>query len=122
MTHCYVMPGPEHTDLAARRARRLRNSLTVSEARLWPHLKNQATGARFRRQVPIGVWIVDFASLRPKIVIEVDDSSHEWRDETARTNYLESRGFVVLRFSNREVAQELDGVLEMIEQTISDLS
>ena len=79
-------------------------------------------GARFRRQIPIGVWIVDFASLRPKIVIEVDDSSHEWRDETARTHYLESRGFVVLRFSNREVAQELDGVLEMIEQTISDLS
>ena len=122
MTHCYVMPRPEHTDLAARRARRLRNSLTVSEARLWPHLKNQATGARFRRQVPIGVWIVDFASLQPKIVIEVDDSSHQWRDETVRTNYLESRGFVVLRFSNRQIAQELDDVVEIITLTVSDLS
>ena len=68
------------------------------------------------------MWIVDFASLQPKIVIEVDDSSHEWRDETARTNYLESRGFVVLRFSNRQVAQELDRVVEIITQTVSDLS
>jgi very-short-patch-repair endonuclease len=67
------------------------------------------------------VWIVDFASLRPRIVIEVDDSSHEWRDETARTSYLESRGFFMLRFSNREVAQELDRVVEIITQTVSDL-
>ncbi len=121
VTHCVVMARPEHTDLAAQRARRLRNSLTISEARLWPHLKNRATGARFRRQVPIGKWIVDFASLQPKIVIEADDSSHIWRDETARTKYLEAHGFVVLRFSNREIAQELDGVLEMIEQTVGDL-
>ena len=117
-----IMTRPEHTNLAAERARRLRNSLTVSEARLWECLKNRATGARFRRQVPIGVWIADFASLRPRIVIEVDDSSHIWRDETVRTNYIESRGFVVLRFSNREIAQELDGVIEIIRDTVRRLS
>ncbi|MDH5373575.1 MAG: endonuclease domain-containing protein [Acidimicrobiia bacterium] len=116
------MARPTHTDLAGIRARRLRNELTISEARLWPQLRKRATGARFRRQVPIGLWIVDFASLKPKIVVEVDDPSHYWRDEEKRTRDLEGLGFVVLRFSNREVAMELGGVVEIIARTVEESS
>jgi len=72
--------------------------------------------------VPIGVWIVDFASLLPKIVVEIDDPSHYWRDEEVRTRYLESQGFTVLRFSNREVTTELEGVVEIITLTARELA
>ena len=108
------MPRPKHTRLARTRARDLRNDLTISEARLWSGIKNRATGARFRRQVPIGPWIADFACLELKIVVEVDDSSHYWRDETDRTEYLESRDFGILRFSNHEIAAHLDFAIQAV--------
>ena len=108
------MPRPKHTRLARTRARELRNDLTISEARLWSGIKNKATDARFRRQVPIGLWIADFACLELKIVVEVDDSSHYWRDETDRTAYLESRGFGILRFSNHEIAAHLDLAIQAV--------
>ena len=108
------MTRPRHTELAGQRARNLRNGLTISEARLWSALKSRGAGARFRRQVPIGRWIADFASLRPRLVIEVDDLSHEWKEEQERTAYLESVGFAVLRFDNEEVAKDLEAVVNTI--------
>jgi very-short-patch-repair endonuclease len=81
--------------------------MTVSEARLWRAIRSKSTGARFRRQVPIGHWIADFACVAPKLIVEVDDTSHEYRDESDRTAYFESRGFAVLRFTNKQIAQEL---------------
>jgi very-short-patch-repair endonuclease len=107
--------------LAASRARDLRRHLTISEARLWGGLKNGATGARFRRQVPCGVWIADFASLYPRLVIEVDDTSHDFRDETLRTEYFESLGFAVLRFSNKQVALEFPEVVSTITAWVACL-
>ena len=98
------MTRPRHSRLAAQCARDLRNDQTVSEANLWSSIRKQQLGVRFRRQVPIGPWIVDFACLDPKIVIEVDDSSHYWKDEQARTAYIESQGFTTLRLDNKEVA------------------
>ena len=100
------MPRPDHSSLAGRRARELRNGLTISEARLWRAIKRKQTGVRFRRQVPIGHWIADFACLDPKLVVEVDDISHEFRDESERTSYFQALGFVVLRFTNRQIALE----------------
>ena len=102
------MPRPPHTYLAARRAHRLRNELTISEAALWAGISRRQAGARFRRQVPIGEWIADFACLDPKLVIEVDDDSHDWRDETVRTAYIEAQGFRILRFDNAELAESSD--------------
>jgi len=81
-------------------------------------MKGGALGARFRRQVPIGPWIVDFASLAPRLVVEVDDPSHEYRDESYRTDYLTDVGFVVLRFTNRDVALEADAALRTIAHWI----
>ena len=95
--------------------------MTLAEKSLWMALRRQQTGAKFRRQVPIGYWIADFASLDPKIVIEVDDTSHDWKDEAARTAYFEALGFLVLRFTNREVAFEHDGVVALIESAVTTL-
>jgi len=89
--------------------------MTISEARLWSGLKGRSAGARFRRQVPIGFWIADFASLDPRLVIEVEDTSHEFRDESMRTNYFIEQGFAVLRFTNKRVAQNLREVIGTIE-------
>jgi very-short-patch-repair endonuclease len=106
---------PEHTDMAQVRGKSLRRELTVSEARVWGAIKGRRLGVRFRRQVPMGPWIVDFACLDPRLVIEVDDESHHWKDERARTRYLVGEGFAVVRFWNEEVAREFDGVVETIK-------
>ncbi len=115
------MPRPGHTNLAATRARDLRKEMTVSEARVWQVLKGRQCGARFRRQVPIGCWIVDFASLRPRLVLEIDDQSHDWRDETERIEYIEARGFPILRLTNEYVAKDLGAVQRTISYWVADL-
>ena len=95
--------------------------MTPSEARLWSGISRKATGARFRRQVPIGRWIVDFASYDPRLVIEVDDTSHYWRDETERTEYLKSLGFTLLRFDNREIAMGINEAIATVATWVADL-
>ncbi len=77
--------------------------MTRYEAIVWQTIKTKKCGARFRRQVPIGPYIVDFASFDPKLVIEIDDNSHQHRDETHRTKTIESQGFAILRFWNDEI-------------------
>jgi very-short-patch-repair endonuclease len=89
--------------------------MTISEARLWVAIRGSLVGARFRRQVPIGYWAADFASLNPRLVIEVDDTSHAFRDESIRTGYFALQGFPVLRFNNKRIAQELPEVVATIE-------
>jgi very-short-patch-repair endonuclease len=100
-------------------ARRLRSNATLAESRLWKELRQLPTyGTHFRRQVPLGSYVVDFACLRAKLVIEVDGSQHgqegEMRRDAARTQWLESVGYRVLRFWNSEVSGNLSGVLERI--------
>jgi very-short-patch-repair endonuclease len=115
------MHRPHHDRLAHVRARVHRRQLTISEARLWSGIKSGATGARFRRQVPIGKWIADFASLTPKLVVEVDDPSHDLRDETARTLDIETAGFAILRFTNHEIATEVHAAISTIEYWVEFL-
>jgi very-short-patch-repair endonuclease len=115
------MARPRHTLLAAERARRLRREMTISEAHLWDRLKGGACGARFRRQVAIGIWIADFACLDPKLVIEVDDPSHEYRDEEERTRFFENEGFVIFRCTNKEVARDIGDVLGAITYWIEEI-
>jgi BirA family biotin operon repressor/biotin-[acetyl-CoA-carboxylase] ligase len=95
--------------------------MTVSEAALWMGIRRGSTGARFRRQVPIGYWIVDFASFDPKIVIEVDDASHDYRYERARTAYIELQGFTMLRFDNAAVRDDADAIVRFISQEVTRL-
>jgi very-short-patch-repair endonuclease len=100
------------------RARRLRQESTDAERKLWLFLRNQGMGVKFRRQHPMGNFIVDFVCLEAKLVVELDGGQHD-RDadraaDTEQTRYLEERGYRVLRFWNNEVLSEIDAVLARI--------
>jgi very-short-patch-repair endonuclease len=97
-------------------ARRLRQNPTEAEIRLWSKLRlKQIGGHRFRRQVPIGPYIADFACLERRLVIEVDGGQHsESGTDDVRTAWLERQGFRVLRFWNNDVLGNTDGVLTVI--------
>jgi very-short-patch-repair endonuclease len=90
-----------------------------AEKKLWFRLRRRKiAGFPFRRQVPIGAYIVDFACLSARLVIEVDGGRHS-RDgnrilDANRTNWLESRGYLVLRFWNSFVLSNIDSVMETI--------
>jgi very-short-patch-repair endonuclease len=100
-------------------ARRLRTNATGTEMRLWKRLRTIPTfGTHFRRQVPIGPYIADFACMAARLVIELDGSQHaaeEMRSrDQQRTRWLESQGYRVIRFWNNEIVRDLDGVLERV--------
>jgi very-short-patch-repair endonuclease len=98
-------------------ARRLRGNMTEAEKRIWYLLRRrQFGGLNFRRQAPIDPYIVDFACLSIRLVIELDGGQHDANAEqdARRTAWLESQGYRVLRFWNNEVFENLDGVLHMI--------
>lgn len=100
-------------------ARKLRREMTEAERLLWYHLRNRRlAGFKFRRQVPIGPYIVDFLCPEKRVIVEIDGGQHNFPDERARdlerTRFLESRGYKVLRFWNNEVLWNLGGVLSVI--------
>lgn len=95
------------------RARRLRNDQTPSEMRLWDWLRGgRLDGWKWRRQAPVGPFIVDFLCLEAAMVVELDGGIHaEHADRDARRDaYLRVRGLQVLRFWNSEVEADFDGV------------
>ncbi|MBM3576406.1 MAG: endonuclease domain-containing protein [Alphaproteobacteria bacterium] len=100
-------------------AKRLRANTTSAEECLWRALgRVPLVKTHFRRQAPIGLYVVDFVCLRARIVIELDGPSHteygaEEKD-ARRTAWLESRGYRVLRFWNADVFDNIDGVLDTI--------
>ena len=98
-------------------AKRMRSAPTDAEACLWLHLRaGRFRGFKFKRQQPIGTYIVDFVCFDRRLVIEVDGGqhiAHAVRD-AARTAWLESRGFIVVRFWNDAVLKEANDVLEEI--------
>ena len=67
------------------------------------------------------MWIADFACLNPRIVIEMDGPSHDYADETLRTEYLESQGYTVLRVDNDDIRDNILGVCALIEETVAQL-
>ena len=105
------------------RARRLRESQTSAEAKLWQALRNRRLARwKFRRQHPIDRYVVDFVTLDGKLIIEVDGVTHcsptEIERDEVRTKVLESCGFLVLRVSNTDVYENLEGVLELIHTSL----
>src|SRR5690348_5257772 len=98
-------------------ARKLRKQLTPAESKLWHELRRrQIDGFRFRKQTPIGNYIVDFICHSARLIIEVDGGQHSEAIEydTQRTNWLISQGYKVQRFWNNEVLQQIDLVMEKI--------
>ncbi len=101
------------------RSRQLRKEMTTSERKLWNALRNKQLGWKFRRQHPIGAYIVDFYAREAHLVIEVDGSSHFSEEAIAydgqREAHLRALGLDVLRFTNSEVEENLAGVCLAIE-------
>ena len=103
------------------RARSLRGEATRAEARLWAAVRNrQLAGFKFRRQLPVDRYFADFACPEARLVIELDGGQHAAAAayDEGRTAVLEHAGYVVLRFWNNEVIEELDGVLFAIERAL----
>ncbi|MFZ0765291.1 MAG: DUF559 domain-containing protein [Bradyrhizobium sp.] len=104
-------------------AHHMRTQPMDAERVLWRRLRHDVPliGSHFRRQVPIGPFIVDFASRKAKIVIELDGGQHDWQQEgdVARTRHIEAAGYRVLRFWNNDVFDNLDGVLSEILRTLT---
>ena len=98
------------------RARAMRGAPTDTERRLWRLLRDRRlTGLKFRRQVPIGPYIVDFLCVDAKLIVEADGSQHaENARDGVRDAYLARQGWKVLRFWNHEVSKNCEGVFETI--------
>jgi very-short-patch-repair endonuclease len=106
-------------------ARHFRAEMTDSERMIWSRLRRkQILGTQFYRQKPIGSYVVDFYAPRAKLIVEVDGSQHlhpEYaQKDKQRDAYLASQGLRVLRFSNLQVLQTLDAVVEVIFQVVAD--
>jgi very-short-patch-repair endonuclease len=105
------------------KARELRKNSTDAERFLWQHLRlRQINGDRFRRQRPVGPYILDFVCLEKKVAIEVDGGQHNEaaRYDRQRDDWLREQGFVVLRFWNHEVLTQIDVVKEVIWKALTE--
>jgi len=104
-------------------SRKLRSEMTEAELYLWQHLRaRQLHGFKFRRQHPVGKYILDFACTDVKLAIEVDGGQHNelQNQDNERTAWLETQGWKVLRFWNNEVLQNIEGVLEQVYNELSN--
>jgi len=94
------------------RARELRSNMSGTERRVWYRLRRNRLGAKFRRQYPIGPYFADFACLTARLVVEVDGAGHDEEADRRKTEYLQARGFRVMRVPASETDQGLDDVIE----------
>jgi very-short-patch-repair endonuclease len=113
---------PYNKDLKSR-SRELRSSMTDAEIKLWSKLRRkQLFSLQFSRQKPIGNFIVDFYCPKARLVIEVDGGQHYQEHgrarDAVRDSYLSGLGLEVIRFSNRDVLYNLDGVMAVIVERL----
>ena len=114
-------PRPFRENRPTRQARELRLNPTDAERRLWRALsRRQVAGARFNRQVPVGPYIADFAARSEKLIVAVDGGQHDAQAayDEARTHYLATQGWRVIRFWNNDVLGNLEGVVASIERAL----
>jgi very-short-patch-repair endonuclease len=117
------MPARRTTPLGYERARGLRKVLTPAELKLWTYLRgSRLNGVKFRRQHAIGEYISDFCAIKPRLIIELDGSQHiEQREYDAeRTAFFETKGYRVLRFWNNDIMNNMDAVLKVILNALSE--
>ena len=104
-------------------ARRPRQDQTEAERLLWSRLRDRGLdGRKFRRQSPIGTYVVDFECREKGVVVELDGGQHAERIDAdgARTAWLETQGYRVVRFWNHDVLGNIDGVLEAIRMALKE--
>lgn len=91
--------------------------MTDAERKVWLKIRNNQLAVKFRRQQPIGKYIVDFISFDKKIIIEIDGSGHINKvNDKKRDDYLMKSGYKILRFWNNDVLKNIDGVLKAINE------
>jgi very-short-patch-repair endonuclease len=105
------------------RAKQLRKNSTDAERQLWRVLRSrQLAGHKFRRQQPLGGFIVDFVCFEKRLVVEVDGGQHneplQAANDSERSTWLEQQGFRVLRFWNHEILREIESVKETIARAL----
>ena len=105
------------------RAKQLRKNSTDAECQLWRVLRSrQLAGHKFRRQQPLGGFIVDFVCFEKRLVVEVDGGQHneplQAANDSERSTWLEQQGFRVLRFWNHEILREIESVKETIARAL----
>lgn len=101
------------------KARNLRKNMTEQERKLWQFLRKKSIdGLKFRRQYPIGNYIVDFICNEKKLIIEVDGGQHNEAQNIAydkeRTEFLENKGYKIIRFWNSDIDNNIEGVYQEI--------
>ena len=118
------MKNRHYTRKALNYAADLRNNQTNAENIIWFNIRNRKlNNIKFKRQVPIGKYIVDFANMQKKLVIELDGSQHidNFHYDEERTKYLNSIGYTVIRFFDNDVIKNINTVLEVILQKYNEL-
>ncbi len=105
------------------RSRELRQNAGEPERQLWRALRETLPNAKFRRQVPIGPYHVDFCSHAARLIIEIDGDDHATKQgsDASRTCFLEHEGYDVIRFANADVMQNLDGVVTAIGARVAHM-
>jgi very-short-patch-repair endonuclease len=105
-----------------RNAAKLRENMTEAELKLWEFVRKKPLGYKFRRQHPIGVYVLDFYCHKLRISIEVDGDYHlnnEQKEQDAeRTAYLNSLGITEYRFTNKEVSKDFDNTIETVKEIL----
>ncbi|HEY8576039.1 MAG TPA: endonuclease domain-containing protein [Devosia sp.] len=109
--------------MSVERARQLRKTMSVPEAKLWNALRElRPMGHHFRRQVQISYFYADFCCHKHRLIIEVDGDTHfedgSIADDARRDQLLGREGYRVLRVSNRDVMRNMDGVLTLVLQAL----
>src|SRR5437899_2485285 len=116
MPHAVVSEQQRH------RVKHLRRAMTRAEVLLWRYLKaHHLDGLAFRRQAPVGRFVVDFVCHSARTIVELDGETHDFdarqQHDAVRDAWLASRGYLVLRFTNEQVLSTLEGVLTVIRET-----
>ena len=114
-----AMPNTNISKVTRERAKSLQKNMTPPERKIWLQLKVlKSRGYKFRRQAPIGPYIVDFVCFAKNLVVEIDGDTHflgnEPKKDKQRTIFLEQEGFSLLRFTNLDVANNPEGVLQNV--------
>ena len=108
-----------------KRARKLRRKMSLPEVLLWQELRKKPSAFKFRRQAPLAPYVVDFACLSARLVLEVDGESHDRGKapeyDAARDRELQNRGFTVLRIPAKDVLHDLESVVRAIVARCEEL-
>jgi very-short-patch-repair endonuclease len=122
MDKWFETSAPDRYELLKEFAKTNRREMTESERVLWEELRKLNCGYHFRRQHPIGDYIADFACLKKKLVIEVDGGYHneplQQQNDQWRTEFMESKGYTVIRFNNEEISNNLQEVITRIKEQL----